>query len=65
MPSDKQPRDPRAEQLAALKRERDEVTASLPKHSVTAAMLVRLEDLDDEIAALEAAHAAGASNAVP
>ncbi len=49
-----QPYSPIA-RLAALRRERDEVEASLPKHSVPASMLVRLEDLDEEIAALEAA----------
>jgi hypothetical protein len=44
-----------AARLAALRRERDEVEASLPKHSVPASMVVRLEELDDQIAALEAA----------
>ena len=43
------------ERLAQLRRERDEVEASLPAHSVPASMLIRLEGLEDEIAALEAA----------
>lgn len=48
------PPDDRAARLAALRRERDELAASLPAHSVPAAMLIRLEDLEDEIAALQA-----------
>ncbi len=47
--------DPRTARLAYLRRERDEVEASLPQHSVPAAMLVRLEDLEEEITALEVA----------
>jgi|GEM_PF-6594890 len=39
--------------LARLRQERAELVASLPAHSVPAAMLIRLEDLDEEIAALE------------
>jgi hypothetical protein len=46
--------DPRAERLAALKREYAERRASLPAHSVSAAHLIRLEELEDEIAALRA-----------
>lgn len=45
----------RLNQLAALRREYAEVEASLPKHSVPASMLIRLEELEDAIAALEAA----------
>jgi hypothetical protein len=48
------PHDPRAERLAALKREYAERRASLPAHSVSAAQLIRLEELEDEIAALRA-----------
>ena len=47
--------DDLAARLAALRREYDELAASLPAHSVRAAMLIRLEDLEDEIAALQAA----------
>lgn len=57
--------DPRVARLIALRRERAEVEGSLPKHSVPAAMLVRLEDLDDEIAALEAELAASNGDHVP
>ncbi len=46
--------DPRAVRLAALKREYDERRASLPAHSVSAAQLIRLEELEDEIAVLRA-----------
>jgi ribosomal protein L29 len=46
--------DQRAERLAALKREYAERRASLPAHSVPAAQLIRLEELEDEIAALRA-----------
>lgn len=49
--------DDTAVRLAQLRRERDEVQASLPKHSVSAALLIRLEDLEEQIAALEAAYA--------
>ena len=46
--------DQRAERLAALKREYAECRASLPAHSVSAAQLIRLEELEDEIATLRA-----------
>ena len=46
--------DQRGERLAALKREYAERRASLPAHSVSAAQLIRLEELEDEIAALRA-----------
>ena len=38
--------------LADLERERDELVASLPAHSTPAVMLIRLEDLEDAIAAV-------------
>ncbi len=41
--------------LAQLRQERAALSASLPAHSIPAAMLIRLEDLDEEIAALERA----------
>jgi ribosomal protein L29 len=53
--------DPRATRLAALKREYAERRASLPAHSVSAAQLIRLEELEDEIAALRAAMASEAA----
>ena len=48
------PNDPRATRLAALKREYAERRASLPAHSVPASQMIRLEELEDEIAALRA-----------
>jgi hypothetical protein len=47
--------DHRAARLAELERERRELAASLPAHSTPASLLIRLEDLEDEIAALRAA----------
>jgi hypothetical protein len=47
-------RDELLVQLAQLERERDEVAASLPAHSTPSALLMRLEDLDEVIAALRA-----------
>jgi hypothetical protein len=44
-----------AAQLAALEREHAEILASLPKHSVTAAQLIRIEELEEQIAALRTA----------
>lgn len=49
--------------LAQLERERAELVASLPKHSVPAATLIRIEDLDEEIAALRSAALRGVSPA--
>jgi hypothetical protein len=50
--------DPR-ERLAALQREWQELNDSLPRHSTPASMLIRLEELEDEINALQAAIARG------
>jgi uncharacterized small protein (DUF1192 family) len=47
-------RPDRAERLAELERECAELIASLPKHSVTAAQLLRIEDLEEQIAVLHA-----------
>jgi len=47
-PSDQETR------LAELEREHAEVVGSLPKHSVTAMHLYRIEELEEEIAALRA-----------
>ncbi|RPI97276.1 MAG: hypothetical protein EHM39_09745 [Chloroflexi bacterium] len=48
------PSDPRAERLAALERDHAELTARLPAHSIPASLLLRIEALEDEIAALRA-----------
>jgi septal ring factor EnvC (AmiA/AmiB activator) len=42
-------------ELAELRRELKELEASLPRHSVKPAQLLRIEDLEDAIAAKEAA----------
>lgn len=44
----------RAGRLAQLKREHRELVASLPAHSVPASIVIRIEELEDEIAALRA-----------
>lgn len=46
--------DERASRLAALEREHAERVASLPAHSVPASLLIRIEELEDQIAALRA-----------
>jgi hypothetical protein len=51
MPSDP-PREELLAQLARLQQERDELTRSLPAHSTPPTLLIRLEDLDEAIAAL-------------
>jgi hypothetical protein len=45
--------------MKALRDEIDELEASLPAHSVPPSMLIRLEELEDELAALEGRLAAG------
>jgi hypothetical protein len=47
-------RPDRAAWLAELEREHAELVANLPKHSVTAVQLLRIEDLEGEIAVLRA-----------
>jgi hypothetical protein len=42
------------ERIAQLEQEIAELNARLPKHSVPAAMLIELEDLEDELEALKA-----------
>jgi hypothetical protein len=44
----------RAGRLARLERERRELVASLPAHSVPASIVIRIEELEEEIAALRA-----------
>jgi hypothetical protein len=53
MPNSSTP-DERTAHLAALEREYDERVASLPAHSVPAALLIRIEELEEQIAALRA-----------
>ena len=49
----------REEQIAQLEKEIAELTARLPKHSVPAAMIIELEDLEDELEALKARQSEG------
>jgi hypothetical protein len=42
------------ERIAQLEKEIEEVKARLPKHSVPPAMIIELEDLEDELATLKA-----------
>ena len=42
------------ERIARLEREIAELEARLPKHSVPAAMIIELEDLEDELESLTA-----------
>lgn len=42
------------ERIAQLEKEIAELTARLPKHSVPAAMIIELDDLEDELSALRA-----------
>ncbi len=41
------------ERMAQLEQEIAELKARMPKHSVTPAMSIELEDLEDELASLE------------
>lgn len=43
-----------AEELDALRRELDELKRSLPKHSLTASQWMRIEELEEAIAAKQA-----------
>jgi hypothetical protein len=47
------PDDTLKTRLDHLRKEYEELSASLPAHSVPAAMLIRLEELEDQIAELE------------
>jgi hypothetical protein len=42
------------EKIAQLEKEISELKARLPKHSVPAAMIIELEDLEDELETLKA-----------
>ena len=46
-----------AERIAAVERQLDDLRRSLPKHSVSMAMALRLEELEEELARLRAAAA--------
>jgi hypothetical protein len=52
--SDKPTQDERAARLVMLERVHAELVASLPAHSTPASLLIRIEELEDEIAALRA-----------
>jgi hypothetical protein len=54
--------DPRLERLKKLQREYQEMESNLPAHSVPASMLLRLEELEDEIRALQSELALGDSD---
>lgn len=43
-----------AERIAQLEKEIEEMQARLPKHSVPPAMIIELEDLEDELEMLRA-----------
>ncbi|HSJ55703.1 MAG TPA: histidine kinase [Anaerolineae bacterium] len=47
------------ERIAALEKEIEQLNARLPKHSTPPSMIIALEDLEEELAALRAAPAAG------
>lgn len=48
------PRNEQMARLVQLRRKLEQLTASLPAHSVSPAMMIRLEDLEAEIADLQA-----------
>ena len=52
MPTDKHQQ--LQQEIAALQQELDELTASLPKHSIKASQLMRIEELEDQIAEKQA-----------
>ena len=47
------------ERIAQLEKEIADLRARLPRHSIPAMMLIHLEDLEDELAALQAHHSHG------
>jgi uncharacterized protein YceH (UPF0502 family) len=49
------------ERIAQLEKEIAELQARLPQHSVPAAMIIELEDLEDELAELKERVARGAA----
>lgn len=48
-----------AERIAQLQREIEEMNARLPKHSVPPAMIIELEELEDELETLRARESRG------
>ena len=55
MPQNHPIREQLEQELAELRRELEELVASLPRHSVKPAQLLRIEDVEDAIAEKEAA----------
>ena len=53
-PNDENAGKPMNKRIEALRKQVEDLRARLPKHSVPAAMLIELEDLEDELAELEA-----------
>ena len=47
------PHEDNISRLVQLQRERDELVGSLPRHSVPPSMLVRIEELEEEIETLQ------------
>jgi hypothetical protein len=50
------------ERIAQLERQIEELEARLPKHSVPAAMIIELEDLEEELELLRAKEAHDTAN---
>lgn len=50
----KQQRSKLEEEIATLQRELEELTASLPRHSIRALHMMRIEELEDQIAEKQA-----------
>jgi hypothetical protein len=53
--NDEKRRDDLRRQLSGLRREHEELSRSLPRHSIKPSQMMRLEDLEDEIEEIEAA----------
>ncbi len=49
------------EQMAQLEKEIEQLKARLPKHSVPPAMIIELEDLEDELEKLKVRESRGSS----
>ena len=54
-----------APRIAALKQAIAELAASLPAHSIPPSMLIRLEELEEELARLQREAGAGSRNSSP
>ena len=55
----------RSKRLKQLQREYQEMESSLPAHSVPASMMIRLEELEDEIRVLQNELALGGADSSP